>query len=112
MDEFTDLDELVDRYLRDEQYDKPNIGFPSRAAGTSLFRASRQWEKEDPDEVIGSAEMAAMEGAFASLTVEQETILRLDAGYRAKGIHRIDTSGVDAVKKILRRLLNNRGIVV
>ena len=112
MTEHTELDALIDRYLDSERRDRPRIGYPSKAAGTSLFRASRQWEAQTLEETISSGELSAMEGAWASLTITQDRLLRTDALHRERDYHPADTSEIDSAKARLRRLLGDRGIFV
>lgn len=76
-----ELDHLIDRYLRSEARDKPELGYPSIAAGTQLYRSSRQYQSanETLSEATSAAELTAMEGAWDSLSREHEQALRIDA---------------------------------
>lgn len=110
------IDILIDRYLAHERLDRPRLGYPSKAAGTSLHRSSRQWQEsnETLDEASQTAELQAMEGAWASLTFSEERLLRADSRMRNSEfpIPFSDSTreSLGFVKKRLTKLLEDRGI--
>ena len=113
------LDALIDRYLAAEAHDRPHLGYPATAAGTELYRSSRQYQSahETLSEATQSAEMTAMVGAWDSLPPEYEAVLRADAIRRAaphngttQGDHWNHAIILLAAKRALVRLLSDRGI--
>ena len=113
------LDALIDRYLAHERHDHPHLGYPSIASGTQLARPNRQWQSsnETLEESNSYAELSALEGAWASLSRDEEAALRADAlnrharatVWRAAGKQLTDFA-VQQAKLRLKRLLSDRGI--
>lgn len=123
MNDSTEIDGLIDRYLAYEARHRPRIGYPSTAAGTRLFRASRQWETSNStlSESSAAAELMAMVGAWDSLTSEHDRALRVDALNREveATVFRVANTTSDqtdaliaAAKARLCRLLADRGVLV
>lgn len=109
----TDLDNLIDRYLAKERQDGPRLGYPATAAGTVLYRSSRQWESvnETLSEASASAELTAMSGAWASLSLDEDRVLRSDATYRQREVPvpALMVPLIGAARIRLARLLAARG---
>lgn len=117
------VDLLIDRYLHHERRDRPHLGFPQQAAGTTLYRSSRQYQdaNETLDEASQSADMRAMTGAWDSLDRDEDRALRIDAMnrelgatvYRMPGHTALATAdAIDEAKRRLVRLLADRGVFV
>lgn len=117
----TDLDDLIDLYLRWEMHDRPPIGYPSRASGTAQSRSSRQYQElhETSSEASDRFAIQCLQGAFDSLDMAHERAIRVDARnrecgavvWRIPGCSAVETAGqIAAAKIVLRRLLTARGL--
>lgn len=119
----TELDAAIDRYLAYEARHRPRIGYPSQAAGTRLYRSSRQWDHDNATltEANRSAELTAMQGAWDSLSRDHDRALRIDAlnrevdavVFRVSGTTSEETDAlIVAAKARMVRLLADRGVIV
>ena len=122
-DPFAALDALIDDYLAHERRQRPRLGYPSRAAGTEAAGSNRSWESADEllEDSVAGLRMAAMSGAWASISIRQERAIRIDASnrrasvsvFRIAGLTPAQTeSEVRSAKTLLRGLLLQRNILV
>lgn len=123
LDPYTMLDVLIDEYISHEKRQGPQLGYPSRAAGTEASGSNRTFDsaEETLEASVQGLRMAGMSGAWESLSVRQEQALRIDANNRRAGaaIWRIprlngtDTAAeVRAAKMVLASLLERRNVIV